>query len=214
MADNQNSVDVIATKTGFSAEWVGNLLELAAAPTELQMMVADDVIKPTFAIDVIKEHGDKALAVLQAALARKTGVDPANGEAKDQVGEQSHDNANAADATSSPQDVTPAASGDEVSPAPKKVRLTAKDLVAPEVRKFNNKVQNEAVALYKAASTIKNDAGFGGLSAESREALLQVLAKLEKYEVKGEPAVDPRQVALFDGGNAPGAQAAASTAAT
>jgi hypothetical protein len=222
MADNGNSISVIATKTGFSSEWVGNLLELAAAPIELQMMVADDIIKPTLAIEVIKEHGEQALAVLQAALARKIGTDATSAQASAPAGGNTwidssvsskadvagiSDTASAvSDArddadTSGKADVTGNSETEVVGDAPvvatKKVRLTAKDLVTPEVRKFNNKVQKEATALYKAASSIKNDAGFNGLSPENREALLQVLAKLEQYEVKDEPAADPRQTGLF-----------------
>lgn len=198
MADNGNSVDVIATKTGFSSEWVGNLLELAAAPIELQMMVADDVIKPTFAIEVIKEHGDKALAVLQAALARKIGADVTSGPVAAQAGSDAPNDAEVpAKADVTDDSDTASAATDAPPAATTKVRLTTKDLVAPEVRKFNNKVQREAVALYKAASSIKNDAGFSALSPESREALLQVLAKLEQYEVKDAPATDPRQTGLF-----------------
>lgn len=198
MADNKNSVDTIATETGFSTEWVGSLLELAAAPIELQLMVADDIIKPTFAIEVIKAHGEKALAVLQAALARKIGSDATSGQADVQASGDAPNEAVApgkADVVEEAE--APPAASDPASAAPKKVRLTAKDLVAPEVRKFNNKVQKEATALYKAASGIKNDAGFNGLSPENREALLQVLAKLEQYEVKDEPAADPRQTGLF-----------------
>lgn len=195
MADNGNSINVIATKTGFSSEWVGNLLELAAAPVELQMMVADDVIKPTLAIEVIKEHGDKALAVLQAALARKIGTDGMSAPASVPDGGNTWiDASGKADVTG---DSDTGIVSDASPAAAKKVRLTAKDLVTPEVRKFNNKVQKEATALYKAASSIKNDAGFNGLSPENREALLQVLAKLEQYEVKDEPAADPRQTGLF-----------------
>ena len=198
MFDDGDSVEEIARQVRYSTEWVDSLLLVAAAPTELQLMVVDDVIKPTFAIETIKEHGDKALTVLQEALARKTGsgeVAPSGGAA--------------------PAEGAGSEGGDcEQAPAPKKVRLTAKDLIKPEVRKFNNKVQNEAVALYRAASNIKKDAGFNALTPESREALLQVLAKLEKYEVQDEPATDPRQVALFEGSNGAGAPAAADTTGT
>lgn len=222
MADNGNSINVIATKTGFSSEWVGNLLELAAAPMELQMMVADDVIKPTLAIEVIKEHGDKALAVLQAALARKIGVDATSAQASVQDGgntwidanvsskadvagdsntasvvSDAQIDANASGKADAPGDSDTAVVSDAPPAAPKKVRLTAKDLVTPEVRKFNNKVQKEATALYKAAKAISNDAAFKKLNRECREALLQVLAALQPYEVSDEPAIDPRQPGLF-----------------
>jgi len=222
MANNGNSINVIATKTGFSSEWVGNLLELAAAPIELQMMVADDVIKPTLAIEVIKEHGDKALAVLQVALARKIGIDATSAPASVQAGGNTWTDAHvsskadvAADSDTAsvvsdapidadasgkedvPSDSDTAVVSDAPAAAPQKVRLTAKDLVAPEVRKFNNKVQKEAPALYKAAKAISNDAAFKKLNRECREALLQVLAALQPYEVTDGPAVDPRQAGLF-----------------
>lgn len=203
MFDDGDSVEEIARQVRYSTEWVDSLLLLAAAPRELQLMVVDDVIKPTFAIETIKEHGDKALAVLQEALARKTG----GGEATPSGGAVPAEGLAAAEGAGSEGE------DGEQAPAPKKVRLTAKDLIKPEVRKFNNKVQNEAVALYRAASNIKKDAGFNALTPESREALLQVLAKLEKYEVQDEPATDPRQVALFEGGNAAGEPAAAGTTA-
>lgn len=222
MADNGNSINVIATKTGFSSEWVGNLLELAEAPIELQMMVADDVIKPTLAIEVIKEHGDKALAVLQAALARKIGIDATSAPASVQPAGNTWVDAHVSskadvaagsdtssvvsdapiDADASVKDDVPgdsdtAVASDAPAAAAKKVRLTAKDLVAPEVRKFNNKVQREAPTLYKVAKAISNDAAFKKLNRECREALLQVLAALQPYEVTDGPAVDPRQVGLF-----------------
>ena len=68
-------------------------------------MVVDDVIKPTFAIETIEAHGDRALAVLQEALARKTG-------GADEV----------------PADAGSADTDAEEAPAPKKVRLAAKDM--------------------------------------------------------------------------------------
>lgn len=195
MLSDGDSVEEIARQVQYSTEWVDSLLLLAAAPTELQLMVVDDVISPTFAIETIKEHGDKALTVLQEALARKPG------------GGADAPSGGAGDAESAGSE----GGNCEQAPAPKKVRLTAKDLIKPEVRKFNNKVQNEAVALYRAASNIKKDAGFNALTPESREALLQVLAKLEKYEVQDEPVTDPRQVALFESGNAAVAPVAADT---
>jgi hypothetical protein len=74
MLDDGCSVERIAVDTRFSEEWVKSLLQLAAAPIELQAMVVDDVITSTFAIETIKEHGgEEALAIMKAALARKTG---------------------------------------------------------------------------------------------------------------------------------------------
>lgn len=74
MLNDGASIEEITAETSFSTGWVNSLLALADVPLELQRMVVDDVIKSTFAIETIKAHGDKALAVLQAALARKIGA--------------------------------------------------------------------------------------------------------------------------------------------
>lgn len=185
MLDDGNSVEEIAAEANFTTVWVEALLKLAAAPLELQRMVVDDVIKPTFAIETIEEHGDLALAVLQEALARKTGGGEAapadgapNGEAADKEGE-----------------------GGQEAPAPKKVRLTAKDLVKPEVRKFNNAMKKEAPAMYSTLSAMAAHPAFKRFPTETREQVLALVAKIKQLEAgTEEPAADPRQVALFDGG--------------
>jgi hypothetical protein len=167
LAKAGESIDAIAARTGFSTEWVQGLLSLIAAPEGLRRMVADDVITATFAIDTIKEHGDKAFEVLQEALAQKVG------EADD-------------------------ADGDTT-----KVRLTKKDMVPKEVRKFNNAVKKSAPGLYSALADVKKDPNFAALAPETRDKLAKLMERLEKLEVPGalpseEPAVDPRQNALFD----------------
>jgi len=193
MLDDNATVEEIAAETGFSTEWVTSLLQLAAAPPELQLMVVDDVIKPTFAIETIKVHGgEKALALLKEALARKTG-------GTDEPGADTEAGAEA----------DGVAEGEEAATTPKKVRLTAKDLTSPEVRKFQNAVRREAPAMYQALSGVTADPAFSSLAPETREQLLEMMGKLKKHEVQnGEPVVDPRQTALFDGGEAPAASSA------
>lgn len=161
------SIEAIAEHTDFSTEWVQGLLSLIAAPQGLRRMVADDVITATFAIDTIKEHGDKAFEVLQEALAQKVGAaDDADGETT-------------------------------------KVRLTKKDMIPKEVRKFNNAVKKSAPGLYSALADVKKDPNFAALAPETRDKLAKLMERLEKLEVPGglpseEPAVDPRQNPLFD----------------
>lgn len=189
MLDDGDDIDKIARLTRFSTEWVNSLLQLAAAPAELQLMIVDEVIKPTFAIETIKEHGgEKALALFKEALARKTGG------AEEPAADTGADAA--------------AAEGEEGA-ARKKVRLTAKDLTTPEVRRFQNAVKREAPAMYQALSGVTADPAFNSLAPAVREQLLEMVGKLKKHEVpNGEPVVDPRQTALFDGGEAPAAPSA------
>ncbi len=66
------SIEGIAARTGYSTEWVNNLLLLMDAPDGLRAMVADEAVAATLAIDMIKKHGDKALEKLSEALDRKT----------------------------------------------------------------------------------------------------------------------------------------------
>lgn len=54
----------IARRVGKTATHVGNVLLLADAPQELLNLVILGKVSATLAIDTIKEHGDKALAVL------------------------------------------------------------------------------------------------------------------------------------------------------
>lgn len=191
MLDDGVTVPEIASETGFSTEWVDSLLELAAAPQELQLMVVDDIIKPTFAIETIKEHGGEgALAILKEALARKTGG--AQSPASDQPAGTA-----VPDATAGPDGAAADADAED-APAPKKVRLTAKDLTSPEVRKFQNSLKREAPVMYNTLSSVTEDPAFGTLAVETREKLLALMDKLKKHEVpSGEP--DPRQTPLFDG---------------
>jgi hypothetical protein len=176
MLDDGTDIEEISKLTNFSTEWVDSLLQLAASPVELQLMVVDDVIKPTFAIETIKEHGGKALDVLKAALARKTGG--AEAPAAQAGGD---------------------ADGDDTA-APKKVRLTAKDLTSPEVRKFQNAVKREAPVMYSTLATLTSDPKFDSLAPATREMVLEMVTKLKKLEAgTGEPEADPRQNALFDG---------------
>lgn len=193
MLDDGDSIETIAAETNYSTEWVDSLLKLAVAPIELQRMVVDDVIKPTFAIEVLKEHGgEKALALLKEALARKTGG--SEEPAADTEAETAED-------------------GEEVA-GRKKVRVTAKDLTSPEVRKFQNAVRREAPAMYQALSGVTADPAFTSLAPETRELLLGMMGKLKKHEVQnGEPVVDPRQTALFEGGEASAAPSASTDAA-
>lgn len=193
MLDDGNSVEEIAAQVNYTTVWVEALLKLAAAPIELQRMVVDDVIKPTFAIETIEAHGDRALAVLLEALARKTGGEaaPAAAASSEGTGAEGEDG--------------------EEAPAPKKVRLTAKDLVKPEVRKFNNAMKKEAPAMYSTLSGLSTHPAFAAFPPETREQVLALVAKLKELEAgTEEPVADTRQVALFDGGAAV-APAAAST---
>lgn len=191
MLDDGNSVEEIAGQVNYTTVWVEALLKLAAAPIELQRMVVDDVIKPTFAIETIEAHGDQALAVLQEALARKTGgvaaaaVPSASSEGNGVDGEEG-----------------------EEAPAPKKVRLTAKDMIAPEVRRFNNAIKKEAPAMYSTLSGLSTHPAFAAFPAETREQVLALVAKLKELEAgTEEPEADTRQVALFDGSAFAGAPA-------
>jgi len=194
MLDDGNSVEEIAALVNYTTVWVEALLKLAAAPIELQRMVVDDVIKPTFAIETIEAHGDQALAVLQEALARKTGGaeavpvgGAASAEGPDNGGEEG-----------------------EEAPAPRKVRLTAKDLIKPEVRKFNNAMKKEAPVMYSTLSGLAAHPAFDAFPVETREQVLALVAKLKQLEAgTEEPAVDPRQVAMFEGDTAPASTAAA-----
>lgn len=65
-------LEEIERRTGYSSEWINNLLLLMDAPEALRAMVADEAVAATLAIDMIKKHGDKALEKLSEALDRKT----------------------------------------------------------------------------------------------------------------------------------------------
>lgn len=232
MLDDGNSVEEIAAQVSYTTVWVEALLKLATAPIELQRMVVDDVIKPTFAIDMIETHGDQALTVLQEALARKTGGSEVKNSAAPAVPARvatpaglSSETANGVGAQADsvqPTDMegeaeAPAETGDvetdaDNAPAPKKVRLTAKDMIKPEVRKFNNAVKKEAPVMYATLSALATHKAFKSFPTEMREEVLALVTKLKELETGAEePQADPRQVALFDGSAAASAPASAST---
>ena len=81
-------ISVIADRIGISSQYVNNLLSLMAAPAEIRMMVIEESVSASVAIEVIAQHGDKALQKLQEAQgrAKETGkakvtpkhIDPAN----------------------------------------------------------------------------------------------------------------------------------------
>ena len=199
MLDDGGSVEEIAKEVNFSTEWVDSLLQLAAAPLELQLMIVDDVIKPTFAIETIKEHGgEQALIILKQALARKTGgnIDAPEAGADIESGAEAGTDGEGDDA-----------------PVPKKVRLTAKDLTSPEVRKFQNVIKREAPVMYDVLSSVTLDPVFAKMGAETREKLLALIERVKKHEVSGEPEVNTRQIALFDSQAAAASAAAAADAA-
>lgn len=218
MLDDGASIEEIAEEVNFTTVWVESLLKLAAAPIELQRMVVDDIIKPTFAIETIETHGDKALAILQEALARKMGVAPAPAPAPEA--------ADAPAAALAPTGATTPALGhadgdagadpetdQDATPRVKNVRLTAKDLVKPEVRKFDNAVKKKAPVMYAALSDMTSHKAFSSFPKETRETVLELLAELKKLEKDTEaPAADPNQIGLFgeDAAAAPASDNAAS----
>lgn len=102
--------------------------------------------------------------------------------------------------------------GDD-APVPKKVRLTAKDLTSPEVRKFQNVIKREAPVMYDVLSSVTADPVFAKMGAETREKLLALIERVKKHEVSGEPEVNTRQIALFDSQAAAASAAAAADAA-
>lgn len=199
-------VHEIARQTGFSTEWVSGLFMIFDSPPELRQMVVDGVIKATFAIEVIKQHRDNALAVLQKALAEKTGTQPAasasNAEPAGAAANANNaaagddDGGDASEATSSGA-VDDDGEGTAVPTGEPKVKLTAKDLVPKEVRKFNNAVKKQAPALYGLVKELKEDKSFDKIPEALREKVLTVLDELAKHQAPDEPAVDPRQTGLF-----------------
>lgn len=62
--------DQIAGRVARSITHVKNLLLLAEADVEIQQMVRDDLVAADIAVDVIKKHGSKALAVLKEGLSQ------------------------------------------------------------------------------------------------------------------------------------------------
>jgi ParB family chromosome partitioning protein len=172
MLEAGESVEEIAKAVNFSTEWVDSLLALGSSPQELQLMVIDDIVTATFAIDTIKAHGEQALTILKDALARKMGDAGADSTGGDE---------------------------DPATPA-KKVRVTAKDLVKPEVRRFQNAMKREAPVMYTTLTNVTKDPAFDSLAPETRETVLGLMEKLKKHEAEdGDPGVDARQAPLFQG---------------
>lgn len=64
------AADQIASRVARSITHVKNLLLLADADVEIQQMVRDDLVAADIAVDVIKKHGSKALAVLKEGLSQ------------------------------------------------------------------------------------------------------------------------------------------------
>lgn len=73
------STTEIAHRVGFSKQHVENLLTLMEAPFKLREMVAHEKVAASLAIEMIIEHGDKALQKLEEALLK------ANKEGKSRV---------------------------------------------------------------------------------------------------------------------------------
>jgi len=69
----------IATRIGFTENYVNNLLNLMASHAKLRKMVIDGVVSASTAIEMINKHGDKALDKLLEAQER------ANAAGKDRV---------------------------------------------------------------------------------------------------------------------------------
>ena len=62
--------DEIARRTGFTVPLVRNRLALMAAPQKLREMVANDSMSATLAMDLLKNHGDKAVEKAEEAQTR------------------------------------------------------------------------------------------------------------------------------------------------
>lgn len=71
LADSEVPTSAIATQLSLSTEWVKSLLLLMAAPLELRQRVANEALKVTLAVQLLKEHGDEAAEMVEAAAAGK-----------------------------------------------------------------------------------------------------------------------------------------------
>lgn len=60
---------LIASKLGFSEEYVSQLLQIAGAPSSIRQMIADGEVPAAVAISAIKTHGAEASQVLTTAVA-------------------------------------------------------------------------------------------------------------------------------------------------
>ena len=63
------TLEEIASRTGIALPLVKNRLALMAAPLKLRNMVANGIISATHAIEMLTEHGDKALEKIESAQA-------------------------------------------------------------------------------------------------------------------------------------------------
>lgn len=79
MVRNGHDLSEISSRLGFSIPTIKNRLTLMSAPYKFRMMVANGIVAATLAIDLLDEHGDKALSVLEAAQ------EVAAGQGKDKV---------------------------------------------------------------------------------------------------------------------------------
>ncbi|ATW62277.1 ParB-like partition protein [Pseudomonas phage Psp6] len=66
-------IDQIAEAVGKGVPHVKDMIELACANVDVQQMVRENVVKPTTAIKTVREHGEKAGAVLAKAAAENGG---------------------------------------------------------------------------------------------------------------------------------------------
>jgi len=71
LADDGVPVGTIASRLGFSTEWVNSLLLLMSAPKELRNQVANDALTVTLAVQLLKEHGNDAAEMVEDAAAEK-----------------------------------------------------------------------------------------------------------------------------------------------
>lgn len=73
------SPKLIATKLGFSEEYVNQLLQIAGAPMAIRNMIAEGAVPAAVAVAAIKTHGAEATQVLNSAVEKakatgKTGI--------------------------------------------------------------------------------------------------------------------------------------------
>lgn len=61
-------LEEIAKRTGIALPLVKNRMSLMAAPLKLREMVADEIVSATLAIEMITQHGGKALEKIQEAM--------------------------------------------------------------------------------------------------------------------------------------------------
>lgn len=71
LADDGEPVAEIARRLDISQEWVKSMLSLMAAPKALRERVANEALTVTLAVQLVKEHGDDAADMVEAAVAEK-----------------------------------------------------------------------------------------------------------------------------------------------